>query len=150
MFYPEPDLEKPYQDSQSHEWSKAAETAFDTLENLKKAKADLMWISGNEKEKTSYGVTIRWERLRGLVAYIEQPIIAYSKPLYAGLEAALKSELDDMDSANVDYEGDEGPTEHFGYYLDQYAEVIIAALKKEMRCDDWGDDVEAELFENNR
>jgi hypothetical protein len=147
-----PDLEKPYQDT--GDFSEAANAAFATLENLKKAIEDCQWISGNEKSHTSYGVNIRWERMQSLIALIRQPIEKYSPTLLAGIEEALKSELDEMDTFNVDYDPlameDDDPQEHFGYYLKQYAEAIIEALKTEMRQDSWGDAVEADQFENNR
>lgn len=143
-------LGQPYQDANSGEWSAAANCGFATLANLKKATADLLWMCGNETGKSSDAVAMRWNRLKALFNYIGKPAHLFdSEGIMMAVEEQLRDVVKECDEANVDYEGDEPATEHFSYYLREYADVIVQALKKQMTTNDWGEGTEAELFENN-
>jgi hypothetical protein len=139
----------PYLDG-GDKWSAAAEAAFETLAHLKKATADLMWICGDEREKTSEAIAMRWTRVKSLLAYISKPGNAYSMPLMESINDKLLEAIRDASVANVTYDEYDCPTNYFGYHLSEYAELIITALKGEMNCGSFGDGTEAETFEDNR
>lgn len=132
------------------EWSDAAVAAFDVLAILKEAKIDMAWNAANQK--TSQNVFDRWQALKFRTDAMVTRGEKYSKSMMKRLENDLEKQLRIIDEANVDFDADDH-RECFGApmsdELDDYADIIIKALKSNMRCDEWGHRVEALEFENS-
>lgn len=124
------------------ESSEAYGVAEETHAAMKKACDELMWITGNERHKTSKAIQTRWDLLKQRFAYIRKPADKYCTLMMLGIETTLEDEVKYTDEANIEYD-DQPPSAYFSGYIKDYADVILKALKKEMSED------EKEMFENN-
>jgi hypothetical protein len=110
--------------------------------DLKAAIGDLLWMCGDEADRTSRAVWMRWKRLEQLFALIRHRGDEYSPLMMTGIEKQLASEMKDADQANIDYDESDVLPAYFEGYLREFAGAIIRALKKEMG------EYEADLFDN--
>lgn len=126
--------------------SAAYQTAELINRALKLCIGDLMWISGNEREMTSYGVGIRWERLKALFKAIREPWDVFQPHTSSRLVKLLQDEISSADRANVLYnpEDDGDPQDYFDCYLSEYADVLFTVLRTVMGK------AESEYFDDNK
>lgn len=129
-----------------NEWSKTANAAFDTLDATKKCKNMLDWITGSMIKKSSNAIAERNKYLLDIIKLIRKPGSDYSPALMKHIDSALFYQAVCLDQSNIDFDEYEraASIEQLKYCLDEYANVIVTALTKEMT------EEEAEAFALNR
>lgn len=122
MYQPEPDLAANYHRNE-HEPSEHYTLAQLIQQDAAKFVKNLEWMT---KEKSAWMV---WERFRCISEFLESLRGELSKDqLIEVIDEDLAEVISDLEQACIDYDG-EDCQQYFGYFIRDYAQHIIEALK---------------------